>query len=97
MAVGYSADFEVYGRVQGVFFRASTVEKANALGVVGWIMNTHYGTVKGMIQSEQHDALISMKVWMDGWPDVFLRIPRLVADCNSSTVCQCGIADVAIA
>lgn len=60
--IGHSADFEVYGRVQGVFFRACTVEKANTLGVVGWVMNTHYGTVKGVIQSARRDALDVMKV-----------------------------------
>lgn len=35
-----STAFEVYGIVQGVFFRAYTVDKARSLGLVGWVMNT---------------------------------------------------------
>jgi hypothetical protein len=34
-------------QVQGVWFRRYTVEKAQALGLVGWCMNTESGTVKG--------------------------------------------------
>ncbi|MEQ9567382.1 MAG: acylphosphatase, partial [Pseudomonadales bacterium] len=35
----------VVGRVQGVFFRASTREKATSLGLKGWVMNQHDGSV----------------------------------------------------
>ena len=35
----------VYGRVQGVFFRASTKEKAETLGIKGWVRNESNGTV----------------------------------------------------
>lgn len=37
-------------QVQGVFFRKYTVDEARRLGLVGWCMNTHYGTVKGEMQ-----------------------------------------------
>ena len=40
-------EFEVFGRVQGVFFRKYTKEKAEELGLTGWCRNTHRGTVKG--------------------------------------------------
>lgn len=30
---------QVFGRVQGVFFRASTKEKADMLGIKGWVKN----------------------------------------------------------
>ena len=37
-----SVDYEVFGRVQGVFFRKYTAKQANALKLNGWIMNTKY-------------------------------------------------------
>ncbi|GAB5033866.1 acylphosphatase organ-common type isozyme variant 1 [Nannochloropsis oceanica] len=40
-------DWEVCGKVQGVWFRRYTVEKAQSLGLVGWCSNTVCGTVKG--------------------------------------------------
>ena len=46
MANGLIAvDYEVFGRVQGVFFRKFTNEKANSLGLRGWVKNTRYRAV----------------------------------------------------
>ncbi|CAH1981176.1 unnamed protein product [Acanthoscelides obtectus] len=45
-----SVNFEVFGRVQGVFFRKYTEKEANKLGLKGWCMNTSQGTVKGVIE-----------------------------------------------
>lgn len=39
-----------FHQVQGVFFRATTAEEAQKLGVVGWVMNTPKGSVKGEAQ-----------------------------------------------
>jgi acylphosphatase len=36
----------VHGLVQGVFFRASTEEKARSLGIAGWVRNCSDGTVE---------------------------------------------------
>nr|XP_021207931.2 acylphosphatase-2 isoform X1 [Bombyx mori]XP_037875156.1 acylphosphatase-2 isoform X1 [Bombyx mori]XP_037875157.1 acylphosphatase-2 isoform X1 [Bombyx mori] len=43
-------DFEVFGRVQGVFFRKYTKEQADKLGLRGWCKNTAQGTVLGHMQ-----------------------------------------------
>ncbi|XP_074677661.1 acylphosphatase-1 isoform X1 [Strix aluco] len=46
----FSVDYEVSGRVQGVFFRKYTQKEAKRLGLVGWVQNTSHGTVQGQIQ-----------------------------------------------
>ncbi|XP_003206644.1 acylphosphatase-1 [Meleagris gallopavo] len=45
-----SVDYEVSGRVQGVFFRKYTQSEAKRLGLVGWVQNTSHGTVQGQAQ-----------------------------------------------
>jgi acylphosphatase len=36
----------IRGRVQGVFFRGWTVERANSLGLGGWVRNRRDGSVE---------------------------------------------------
>lgn len=38
--------FRVTGRVQGVFYRASTQERALQLGLTGWVRNAENGDVE---------------------------------------------------
>ncbi len=38
----------IHGKVQGVYFRQSTVQTAQALGVAGWVRNRHDGTVEAL-------------------------------------------------
>jgi acylphosphatase len=38
-------DITIWGRVQGVFFRASAKEKADALGISGFVKNESDGSV----------------------------------------------------
>lgn len=42
----------VRGRVQGVFFRDSTRERAEAHGVSGWARNMPDGTVQAVLEGE---------------------------------------------
>jgi acylphosphatase len=43
----------VTGRVQGVFFRAWAQERAEALGVTGWIRNCPDGRVEAHVEGEE--------------------------------------------
>jgi len=43
----------VSGRVQGVFYRASTVQEAARLGLVGWVRNEPDGSVLIEAQGER--------------------------------------------
>ncbi|XP_054712876.1 acylphosphatase-2-like isoform X2 [Uloborus diversus] len=58
-----SLDFEVFGRVQGVFFRKFTREKGKELGLKGWVMNTSQGTVLGTMQGKE-EKIEDMKHWL---------------------------------
>ena len=47
------ANILVSGRVQGVFYRASTREKALELGIKGWVMNKPDGSVYIAAEAEE--------------------------------------------
>ena len=43
----------ISGRVQGVWFRASTKKKADELGIHGWVRNTSDGKVEAVFEGEK--------------------------------------------
>ncbi len=49
------AHLVVHGRVQGVFFRASARERAEELGLAGWVRNNPDGSVEAVAEGEQED------------------------------------------
>uniref|UniRef100_A0A336MHT4 Acylphosphatase n=1 Tax=Culicoides sonorensis TaxID=179676 RepID=A0A336MHT4_CULSO len=72
-----ACDFEVFGIVQGVFFRKHTEKQAKALGVRGWCMNTRDGTVKGQLEGEQK-PVDEMKIWLQTKGSPTSRIDKAV-------------------
>ncbi|KAL7067585.1 putative acylphosphatase protein [Cryptosporidium serpentis] len=58
-----SCDFEVFGKVQGVYFRKYTLEKARQLLLTGWCSNTPNGTVKGQLEGDEQ-SVRSMVQWL---------------------------------
>ncbi len=51
--------YEIYGRVQGVGFRAFVFRKAQSLGVGGWVRNQSDGSVEALVSGriENHERL----------------------------------------
>ncbi len=56
------AHLTVSGRVQGVWFRASTVEQARRAGVSGWVRNRSDGGVEAVIEGER-GAVMQVVGW----------------------------------
>jgi acylphosphatase len=51
-----SIRFEVFGKVQGVWFRKYTMQEAKRLGIVGWVKNTRHLSVVGVAQGNTQDV-----------------------------------------
>jgi len=52
----------ISGRVQGVWYRASTKQKAQRLGLTGWVKNTADGTVEAVFEGEE-STVYEMIAW----------------------------------
>ena len=57
----------VSGRVQGVWYRGSTEERARALGLRGWVRNLRDGRVEAVIRGAP-EAVEDMLEWMRQGP-----------------------------
>ncbi len=73
----------VHGRVQGVFFRASTQKKAQALGLTGWVRNLPDGTVE-VLAAGPRSVLERLLEWLHQGPPL-ARVQRVEHDW---VVCQ---------
>ena len=63
-----SIRIRVFGRVQGVYYRASTQQKAKELGLTGWVRNCSDGTVEVLAQGKRTDLNALMRWCEDGPP-----------------------------
>jgi len=53
----------VAGRVQGVYYRASTARQASALGLMGWARNLQDGRVE-VVASGAPEAVAALCAWL---------------------------------
>ncbi|MGH8479668.1 MAG: acylphosphatase [Gammaproteobacteria bacterium] len=59
--------YRVSGRVQGVYFRATTREQALGLGLTGWVRNTPAGAVEILACGEEA-KLAALEAWLRRGP-----------------------------
>ena len=57
----------VSGRVQGVYYRASTQQQARRLAVAGWVRNRPDGSVEAWVEGAP-DAVEALLAWMRRGP-----------------------------
>lgn len=57
----------IEGRVQGVFFRASTRDEAQARGLAGWVRNLADGRVEAVFEGERR-VVENMLAWCKKGP-----------------------------
>jgi acylphosphatase len=78
--------YRVSGRVQGVFFRASTQNEARRLGLTGWVRNTRSGEVE-VVACGAEDAVAALERWLwDGPPSARVEaVERSAVDDRSPT------------
>lgn len=60
--------FLVSGRVQGVFYRASTQHQARLLGLTGWVRNRYDGRVEVLACGDQQQ-LEALAKWLEIGPE----------------------------
>lgn len=65
----------VRGRVQGVYFRASTQREAKRLGLTGWVKNRTDGSVEMCVEGEE-ESLKEMIAWAHRGPTA-ARVERV--------------------
>jgi acylphosphatase len=78
--------FLVSGRVQGVGFRYAAQDKAQVLGLSGWVRNRRDGDVEGVAQGPQ-ESLESFENWLWQGPR-HAGVSRVTTDTVPITVLQ---------
>ena len=73
----------ISGRVQGVWYRASAKDKAEQLGLKGWVKNTYDGNVEAAFEGEE-DSVESMIAWCHEGPKL-ANVTNVKVDYEKST------------
>ncbi len=63
----------ISGRVQGVFFRAFTAERAKELGLTGWVKNLPDGRVEAIFEGEEDKIKEMIARCREGPPHSIVR------------------------
>jgi len=66
------------GQVQGVFFRAHTKDKADELGVKGWVMNLRNGDVEAVFEGDETKVKELIEYCKSGQPHA--KVNKAIVD-----------------
>jgi acylphosphatase len=66
-------------RYIGVFFRKYTLQEATILGLMGWVMNTTQGIVKGEAQGSK-DQIVKFQDWLRFTASPQSKVTKLQSD-----------------
>ncbi|MEO5340185.1 MAG: acylphosphatase [Magnetococcus sp. MYC-9] len=73
-------NLKIFGRVQGVYYRASTQQEAEQLGLTGWVKNRADGSVEAEVHGASN-AVMALIAWCQHGPPG-ARVERVeVTDC----------------
>lgn len=73
----------IHGRVQGIFFRANTVEQAKKLNLTGWVKNNPDGTVEFVAEGEKSNLELLFR-WANKGPSA-ARVDKIESDWEEET------------
>ncbi len=79
MSAPHARRLLVEGRVQGVFFRASTARRAEAAGVVGWVRNLPDGRVEAWLEGPR-EAVEQVERWARSGGPPAARVTAVTAE-----------------
>ena len=68
----------VSGRVQGVWFRESTRERASALGLTGWVRNLRDGRVEALLEGDRQSVDAALDFLREGPPHAHVISAEIV-------------------
>lgn len=83
MSVERTVHLRIRGRVQGVFFRANARDRAEELGIRGWVRNRPDGTVEA-IASGDDDSVEAFIGWC-GEGSTAARVDRVEVEPSEET------------
>lgn len=69
----------VTGRVQGVFFRAWTMDEAQTLGLNGWVRNCSDGSVEAHVEGDEGAIAELIDLIREGPPDAQVETVKIEA------------------
>ena len=70
----------ITGRVQGVYFRAWTVENAKVRGITGWVRNCSDGSIEALFSGTAENVAELIELCGDGPRDAFVRAIEIIQE-----------------